>query len=175
MLDIAVGHLMDTFTHILGDFASVSSTTAIQYTTATLLDAENKPTGRTVAVTAPDQVAFTGLLKSGAVVSNIWRGGLASTKGRKQFIWEIDGEDGSVRIEGDSVGAAFIQIRDPMLYLNGELVEVENTSSPVDNLTGAWVEFAKGGEYATMDDAVRNHRLLHAIARSAEEGKTIRL
>jgi predicted dehydrogenase len=175
MLDIAIGHQMDVFTHVLGDFASVSATTAIQYQTATLFDAEYKPTGKTVPISAPNQVAFTGLLKSGAVSSNIWRGGLPSTQGRKHFLWEIDGEEGSIRLEGDQVASAFVNVRDPVLYLNGELVEVENTSGPADNLAAAWAAFAKGGDYATMEDAVRNHRLLDAITRSAEEGKTISL
>jgi len=175
MLHVAIGHQMDTFTHLLGDFATVSATTAIQYPISTLVDSEGKPTGKTIAVKAPDHVAFTGILKSGAISSIIWRGGLESTEGRKQLLWEIDGENGSIRLEGDSVGAAFINIRDPTLYVNGELVEVENTTSPVDNLAAAWAAFSGGGQYATIEDAVRNHRLLDAIVKSAEEGRTIKL
>ena len=73
MLRIAIGHQMDTFTHLLGDFATVSATTAIQYPVSTLLDSEGKPTDKTIAVKAPDHIAFTGILKSGAVSSIIWR------------------------------------------------------------------------------------------------------
>lgn len=177
MLSIGMGHQLDTLTHLLGDFSSVSATTTLHYPVATLLDSENKATDKTTSATAPDQVAFTGLLKSGAISTVVWRGGIASTKGRRQFLWEIDGENGSIRIESDAAGAAFIHIRNPKLYLNGELVDVQQTSGPGDNIAAAWTEFAKGDEgiYATMDDAVRNHRLLDAITRSAKEGRVVKL
>jgi predicted dehydrogenase len=104
----------------------------------------------------------------------IWRGGLKSTPGRKNFIWEIDGEEGSIRLEGDS---AFMNVRDPKVFLNGELVEVQNAPGLVDILASAWMEYAKGekGNYTTMEDGVRLHRLIDAIKRSAKEGKTIQL
>lgn len=176
MLHIILGHQLDTFTHLLGDFATVSATTAIQYPTAMLLDGESKPIDKTIPVNTPDHIAFTGVLKSGAISSIIWRGGQESTKGRRQLLWEIDGENGSIRLEGDGVGAAMINLADQMLYLNGELVKLENAAtSPADNLTTAWAEFAADGQYATIEDAVRNHRLLDAIMRSAKEGGTMRL
>lgn len=176
MLEIAVGHQMGVFTYLLGDFESVSATITTKYPTATLYD-DGKPTDKTITVTVPDHVAFTGVLKSGAVSSVTWRGGLKSTTGRKQFIWEIDGEEGSIRLESDSVGGAFLHIRDPQLYLNGQLVEVQNAAGPADNLATAWAEFAKGeqGQYPTIDDAVKNQRLLDAISKSAKEGKTVYL
>lgn len=177
MMSIGMGHQLDTITYLLGDFRSVSATTALHYPVATLLDSERKATNQTITATAPDQVAFTGLLKSGAISTVVWRGGIPSTKGRRQFLWEIDGEDGSIRMESDAMGAAFINIRDPKLYLNGELVNVQHTNGPGDNLAAAWAEFAKGdeGTYPTMDDAVKNHCLLDAITRSAREGRVIKL
>jgi predicted dehydrogenase len=177
VLDVAVGHQLSVVTYLLGDFASISATTATHYPTATLVDENFKPTGKTVPASSPDQIAFTGLFKSGAVSSMSWRGGLKSTPGRKQFIWEIDGEEGSIRLEGDSVGAAFMNIADPKVFLNGELVEVQNSLGPADILASAWMEYVKGdkGNYTTMDDGVRIHRVIDAIKRSAKEGKTIRL
>ncbi len=177
MLEIAVGHQLGMVTYLLGDFASVSATAAIHYPTATIIDSERKPTGKTVTASAPDQISFTGMFKSGAVSSMSWRGGLKSTPGRKQFIWEIDGEEGSIRLESDSVGAAFMHIRDPDVYLNGELVEVQKAPGPADTLAAAWMEYAKGdqGNYTTIEDAVRIHRVLDAIKKSAKEGKTIQL
>jgi len=177
MLDIGVGHQLGIVTYLLGDFASISATTATHYPTATLIDSERKPTSKTVAVTAPDQVAFTGTFKSGVISSIIWRGGMKSTPGRKQLVWEIDGEEGSIRLERDAMGSAFIHILDPKLYLNGELVEVQNPTGLTDNLTAAWAEYAKGekGDYTTMEDAVRIHRVLDAVTRSAKEGRTIHL
>jgi predicted dehydrogenase len=174
VLEIAAGHQLSIVTYLLGEFASISATMATHYPTAALMDKDRKPTGKTVTVSNPDQIAFTGLFKSGAVSSMIWRGGLKSTPGRKNFIWEIDGEEGSIRLEGDS---AFMNVRDPKVFLNGELVEVQNAPAPADILASAWMEYAKGekGNYTTMEDAVRLHRLIDAIKRSAKEGKTIQL
>jgi len=174
MLEIAIGHQLSVVTYLLGDFASISATAAIHYPTPTLLDKDRKPTGKTATATAPDQIAFTGLFKSGAVSSMHWRGGLKSTPGRKKFIWEIDGEEGSIRLEGDS---AFLNISDPNVYLDGELVEVQKATGPADILASAWTEYAKGGKgnYTSMEDAVKLHRVLDAVKRSAKEGKTIQL
>jgi hypothetical protein len=47
----------------------------------------------------------------------------------------------------------------------------------MENLNAEWAEIAKGpnGKYATLEDAVRNRQLLHAIATSGKEGRTIYL
>jgi hypothetical protein len=76
-----------------------------------------------------------------------------------------------------SVQGSFSCIHDPKVYLNGELVEIDGHGSLTGNLSVAWAEFAKGpsGTYATLEDAVRNRRLLHAIATSGKEGKTVYL
>lgn len=76
-----------------------------------------------------------------------------------------------------SVAGGFLNIHDPKVYLNGELVEIDGHGGLVENLSAAWAEFAKGpsGTYATLEDAVRNRRLLHAIAISGKEGRTVYL
>jgi len=102
MLDIAVGHQLDTVTYLLGEFSSVCATTIISYPTATVLDDTGKPTGDTIISTSYDHIAFSGTLKSGAVASVTWRSGYPSTKGRKQFVWIIDGDDGSITLENDA-------------------------------------------------------------------------
>lgn len=176
MLSIGIGHYLEIFTQILGGFASVTATAATLYPTATLVDSDGKPTGQTLPNSAPDHFAFSGVLQSGAFANVVWRGGLKATKGRQHFIWEIDGEEGSIRLSSDS--SAFLHITDPQLYVNGELVEVESNGPPViGNLQAGWEEFAKGssGTHATLDDAVRLHRLLDAISVSAKEGKRVDL
>lgn len=175
MLDIAIGHQLDVVTYLLGPFASVNATTALQFPTASVIDDVRKPTGQTVQTTGPDHVAFTGMFKSGALSSVIWRGGIKSTPGRKQFIWQIDGEEGTIRMESNDLGGAFLHIRNPVLYLNGEVVEVPQTTGPIENLTSAWEAFAKGESYPTIEDAVRNHQLLDAITKSAEAGQVVNL
>ena len=177
-MSIAVGHVLEAFTYLLGDIASVSAHFGKTYQTASVVDENQQPTGKTIEVTVPDQIAISGVLKSGVVTSLSWRGGLPSTKGRKQFIWIIDGDEGSIQLESDNMGGSIIGMQDPKLYLNGELVAVENSSTaPPHNLTRAWKEYAKGeqGLYATFDDALKLHRLLDGIARSAEGRKVVDL
>jgi predicted dehydrogenase len=101
MLEIGMGHQLDIVTHLLGEFSSVSATTAIAYPTVTLVDASGKPTGNTVTSTVSDHIAFSGELKSGAVASVTWRSGYSLSKGRKQLLWIIDGDDGSITMEDD--------------------------------------------------------------------------
>ncbi|KAJ6486864.1 hypothetical protein C8R45DRAFT_1145418 [Mycena sanguinolenta] len=176
MLEIALGHELDILTYILGDFASVSATSSIIYPMATLFSPESDQ-NRTVSVTAADPLALSGMLKSGAVVSIAWRGGYSSTPGRTQFVWVIDGENGSIRVEEDAVGGAFMHIIDPKLFLNGERVPIdENWNGFSGHIRAALAEFADGGKdtkYATMEDAVKLRVLLKAIEDSARDGKRV--
>lgn len=167
--------MFDPFTLLLGDLDTVSATTTQHYTTVSVLGDGNKPTGKTATPDAPDQIAFTGLLKSGAISSATFRAGLPASQGRRQFLWEIDGEEGSIRLESDEIGSFFINMRSPKLYLNGELVDVPQVSGPSDNLTSAWEAFAKGDGYATLEDALRIRRILDAVTQSAQEGRVVRL
>ncbi|KAH7904664.1 hypothetical protein BJ138DRAFT_1166145 [Hygrophoropsis aurantiaca] len=199
MLDIAVGHHLDALTFVLGsDFMSVSAVTSTVYTSTSLVDADGLPTGKTVTTTNPDHVAFVGLLANGTIASVSFRGGYTS-QGRKQLLWEIDGESGSIRVESDNVWGSFVQIVDPSLFLNGVEVQAKtegsaahNTTNPklglserkalpgndealTRNLVGQFTEFWKGGEgtYADLDEAVKTRRLLEAISESAREGKRV--
>ncbi|KAJ8694680.1 hypothetical protein PTI98_007335 [Pleurotus ostreatus] len=133
LLEIMLGHQLDTLTHMLGDFKSVSATSATMYPTATVLRSspknspEDDEAPRTLHVSTADHVAISGMLASGAIVSVICRGGYAETPGRQRLLWEIDGENGSIRLEGNGPGfeGPLIHRRDPDLYLNGEKVVVE--------------------------------------------------
>ncbi|KAF9494368.1 NAD(P)-binding protein, partial [Pleurotus eryngii] len=96
--EIVLGHQLDTFTHVLGNFSTVSATSTIIYPTATVVDSKLTPPP-TIRVTAADHIALTGILASGALVSMIYRAGYESTSGRTAFLWEIDCEKGSIRVE----------------------------------------------------------------------------
>ncbi|HEV7736848.1 MAG TPA: hypothetical protein VGO47_05665 [Chlamydiales bacterium] len=101
MVDVALGHQMAGVTFALGGFASVTAVQQQHYPAATLVDDAGNSIGQTVPSTTPDHCAFVGILKSGAVASVIMRGGQTSIPGRRQLLWEIDGEVGTIRIEGD--------------------------------------------------------------------------
>ncbi|THV01883.1 NAD-binding Rossmann fold oxidoreductase [Dendrothele bispora CBS 962.96] len=183
MLNIIIGHQLGPITHILGDFTSVSTTSTTFYPTSTLVSDDGTPTGETVQNRNPDHYAFNGILTSGALINVVWRAGYKSTPSRQQFIWEIDGEEGSIRLTSDQIGVGFFAIRYPDLYLNGEFVELERNaktdpSGGYQGNTGAgWEEFAKGkeGVYPTIEDAVKLHQLLDAIKLSGETGKRVDL
>ncbi|CAA7262186.1 unnamed protein product [Cyclocybe aegerita] len=181
MLSIIIGHFLNLFTQTLGDFASVSATSTLIYDTTTIVDkATKQPTGKTLVATEPDHISFSGVLKSKAFVNAMWRTGYKMTPGRRHFLWEIDGEEGTIRVESDLLMGAAIHVVDADLYINGEKVEYREPGAvggAIDNVANSWKEFAKGelGRHPTIDDAVKNHRLLAAIRKSFEEdGKSVR-
>ncbi|TFK46794.1 NAD-binding Rossmann fold oxidoreductase, partial [Heliocybe sulcata] len=177
MLDVAIGHFMDGLLYLLGPFASISGVLENQFPVAQVLPKSGKPTGEDIAQTGANQVVISGSLKSGAVVCLHWRGGL-ETKGGKAgtpFIWTIDGEKGSIRVESDEPSGSFIHVRTPTSYfLDGEEVKVE-AKDGLSNSARAWAEFAKGadGHYSTLEDAVRTKTVLDAVVRSAQEGRHV--
>lgn len=178
MLDIAVGHFLDSFMFTLGPFSSVSAILENQFPTAQLVDGSGSPTGVSIEQTGCSQAAISGVLKSGAVVSIHWRGGLESKHGKDgtPFIWTIDGESGSIRVESSEPGGSFLHIRDPVLYVDGQEVKLERNDG-MSNTGRAWAEYANGnhGLYPTIDDAVEVKTLLEAIVGSARDACVVHL
>jgi len=176
-LSVPIGHQLDQVTHLLGDFASLTATEAILYPVGTFIDADGKPTGKTVQSEIPDHYSITGFLKTGVLVNLFWRAGYAvgEETGRRQYIWEIDGEEGTIRLESNGPLGALPAMVEPDLYLNGKKVELDNPGGPVDSVSVEWKEFADGnrGDYATIEDAVKHHELLDAIELSAKEGRRV--
>lgn len=92
MLTIPFGHMIDTFTWILGGFEALNATLLTRFEQTRLLDADGE-----AAATGPDQIAVNGRLESGAVASLHYYGGDAPGAG---FRWEIIGTLGSLVVEG---------------------------------------------------------------------------
>lgn len=138
------------------------------------MSADGKPTRETLPTTIADHYAISGVLKSGALASIIWRTGYKETPGRKSLLWEINGEEGSIRVESDDL--VFMNISNPMVYLNSEKVEIAGVESGALGIIGvAWDAYYADGDqpYATIDCAVKNHRVLDTVKRSLAEGKAI--
>ncbi|KAJ3502038.1 hypothetical protein NLJ89_g9068 [Agrocybe chaxingu] len=179
-LDIPIGHQLDTLTYLLGDFTSLVAIDSKQYPTGAFVDDTFKPTGKTFPSEIPDHFAISGILSSGVIANLFYRGGNASgpETGRRQYLWEIDGEEGSIRLESDHIQGAAPSIIEPKLFLNGKEVAVEGAekAGALDSAATAWKEFAHGeGNYATIEDALKNKKLLNAIETSAREGKRVTL
>lgn len=174
-----MAHQLETLTHILGPFTSVSAAGATHYTTSTIVSAPGVPVPGEVPRPSicPDHIAITGTLASGALVNIVWRSGMKTVPGRRTLLWEIDGEEGSIRMESfKAMGAFMATFDDPDLYLNGEKVEVEGVEQGViGRLGNAWMEYAKGpdGNHATIDDAVKLKVLLKTIAKALETGDRV--
>ncbi|KAI0074821.1 NAD(P)-binding protein [Panus rudis PR-1116 ss-1] len=182
-LTIPIGHLLVGLTDVLGDFKEVTTTTAIQYPEAEVVDWSNQPTGEKIHNTSPEQTALTGIVSGRPYSSDVFlnlhcRGGLSDVKGRTIFRWIIDGEEGTIELtehEGDTRGSLIMQ-RDLKIRLNGEEVPLDKVEvDKLGNEGKQWLEFAKGdnGHYTTIDDAVRIHRVLDAALRSSQEGKKV--
>lgn len=181
-LSIPIAHQLDQLTHVLGSFTSLSATSSTLYPTATFVDADGKPTGETAPSEIPDHFSVHGVLDSGILVNFFWRAGYPAVgpgTGRRAYIWEIDGELGTIRLEGTS---ALPTINEPEVFLNGEKVVLDVPGSNVRSIVDAWTEFAddwdrgvgeRKGSYPTIEDAVRHHELLDAIELSAKEGRRV--
>ncbi|KJA16780.1 hypothetical protein HYPSUDRAFT_219276 [Hypholoma sublateritium FD-334 SS-4] len=174
-LRVVAGPQLDPLIHTLGDFRTINATAATIYPTATILGADGQPTGETGSAVVPDHYTISGQLASGALATIVWRTAFSRTRGRTQFRWEIDGEEGSIRVEADNSSHMNIHSK-RTLFLNGERVEVQGVEEGVvGTLVSVWDAYVAGqeGEYATIDDAVKTHRILDAVERSLLEGQAI--
>jgi predicted dehydrogenase len=87
-LSVSTAHALDALTYVLGDIEVVTATLAVGRHEV-LIAEENT----TVPVTAPDQVAVTAALESGAIASVFYRGGRSRASGLR---WEINGTTGDL-------------------------------------------------------------------------------
>ncbi|KAF7797591.1 hypothetical protein EIP86_008791 [Pleurotus ostreatoroseus] len=189
-LAVPVGHFLTIFTDILGDFAEVTASGAIQYPTAEMLGTDGKPTGEIITKTVHDQVALSGVLaskdgKPGTFYNLHIRAALPLSgeygKGRTGFKWIIDGEFGTIEVqnkEENGAWGAFVTMAEPRVLLNSEEVKVESIEADrLGNPGKAWLEFAKGkdGVYWDIEKTVAVHRVLDAALTSIQEGRRISL
>jgi predicted dehydrogenase len=179
MLTIPVGHSLDAFCHCLGELTEVTATIATRRTTVKI-----DGTDRTIAMSAPDEIAITGQLESGAVVAIHYSGGRAPQPG---VMWRINGTRGTIELRGPTGhlqygqleihrslgtdGDAFSQVAVPAEY---ELAAVESTSLGY-TVANAYALLARDLEahtaaIPTFDDAVTRSRMLAAIEHAASTG-----
>ncbi|KAK0451261.1 NAD-binding Rossmann fold oxidoreductase [Desarmillaria tabescens] len=180
LLDIPGGHFLEAFTYILGPISTVSATAVVQHASSQVVNLDGTPTGDVVPVDGPSQVAVSGTLKSGAVMSLHWRAGFqtpANVKAATPLVWVIDGSKGSIRIESEHPWAALVEMYEPtQLWVNGEEVKVEEDGKT--NEGRAWEEILKGegeGDYPNLQHAVKIKSIIDAIWRSAEGGVRVSL
>ena len=186
MLTIAVGHSLDTLNYVLGEFADLSAVSGLRRPLITIDE-----TGEKVEKTAADQIAVIGTLTSGAIASVHIREAVA---GGTEFLWEINGTDGTLRITADGpfpgifpltvAGAqgdnelAELPIPDTLNNRWSRLTSLQGT--PAFNVGRTYAVFAAdidNGKHTVPDfaHAIRRHELIAAIERSAASGETVKL
>lgn len=181
MLTIPMGHTIDALCHCLGEFTSLSATTAIRQPFVTRTD-----TGERLTKTAEDQVAISGVLESGAVASIHYRGG--ASRGAK-LLWEINGSEGDLQITADgghgqifdlslAGGRGEEKVLRPMPVPPQHRWAPAALAGPAVNVAQAYARFADDLRDGTrlcadFDDAVQRHRLIAAIEESAASGRRV--
>jgi predicted dehydrogenase len=173
MLDIGAGHALEMFQFVLGPIISLTSTTYNPFPRSIVLNPTQdfRPTSQSHPQTVATQAAVTGLLANNTVFNLHIQAGVAKTA--IGFLWLIDGEDGCIRVE-DYKNRLFTPI-DPDVYLNGKKLDIAKEVDRFGMIRTAWDAFAEGreGEYATLEDAVRNRRVIDAIKESGQTRQAV--
>jgi predicted dehydrogenase len=179
LLSIPFGHSIDAMCWVLGEFRELTATTANRR--PGVIRAEN---GERISKAAPDNIAVSGILESGALASIHYRGGLS--KGTN-FRWEINGTAGDLVIEGDIGHLQFgnftlrgatgddealapLPVPEQYLTLPGS---PEHVSYAVAQIYQWILSDLREGTHLvpTFGGAVTRHRMLEAIEVAAKTGK----
>ncbi|MCW4457360.1 Gfo/Idh/MocA family protein [Microbacterium sp. MPKO10] len=181
MLGIGFGHAIDPVLMATGELRDVVATTALRHPYVPL-----RPTGKLVPMTAVDQIAISGMLPGGGVLSAHQRGGTSSSTG---FTMIIDGSEGSLEvsaanhphispptIRGRRGSGPMIPLQMPPAYdrfpgLAGTAIHTlaHAYAGIRDELRGA------ASTVPNFGHAVARHRLLDAISESAAAGERVQL
>ncbi|GLR65460.1 oxidoreductase [Acidocella aquatica] len=177
MLTIPVSHTLDALCHVLGEVREVSGLLANRRNSQIQVE-----TGAVLPMTAPDQVALTATLESGAVLSAHYIGGMTKGTG---LLWEINGARGDLRfsaagghaqifdltLEGANAEAPAMQpLPVPESYYHSPLRQ-----GPAVNVAEVYAQLARDLREGTslcadFSHAVRRHLMVAAIERSAASG-----
>lgn len=179
-LAIAHAHRIDAICHCLGEFKFLTATFENRQKAATITE-----TGETIAKTTEDQIAYSGVLQSGAVASVHFRGG--KSRGTNH-LWEINGSDGDLQIIdfGMHMAISDIQLRcgkgmdeelKPLVLPNKYFrLPIDTAPGHLYNIAQHWLTIAEDMRTGTQscpgfDEAVIRHSMLDAIERSGGSGK----
>ncbi|KAL7924480.1 hypothetical protein ACQKWADRAFT_311260 [Trichoderma austrokoningii] len=177
---IHFAHFLSSFTHVLGEFASIKSTFAVQNPVVKLV---NSKTGNVVNPgkrrTAPDHMLVQGALESGAMVSISTRTAPQPIDGH-YLRWLITGSEGELELTisgrtfqmgSDPKSLRFVEKDGETQTINWEQDEprhVTNVASPGLNTARLFEAYALDKDcYLDFEKAVKLHKLLDRIAKDA--------
>ena len=168
---------MDSFTHILGPFDSLSSILKTEYKTTNVLS----PTGEVVSPnhpkTTPGHVLVQGTLTSSALVSLIYRTipDPDRTIDDVGIRWLITGEEGEIEL---CTAVGQWQIAGNGMVLKARLgkgkevqvIELEETGGEGGNTARQYEAFLKGEreKFPDFGDAMDTHKLLARLEEAAK-------
>ncbi len=184
-LQVPTGHSVDALCYCLGEFKELSAIVAIQHK-----ETEIVGTGKTIPVTAPDQVLLSGVLESGAVASVHIKIDMCAPTGVR---FEINGTEGDIiaasrppvgtapvgtqraelAITMAKRGADFAEVEVPASY---NLVPAEVPKGPpfyTAQLLARMADGIKTGKpvYPDFAAAITRHRMLDAIQKASNTGQ----
>jgi predicted dehydrogenase len=179
-LTIAGGHAIDALCFVLGEFAEVSARLATRIT-----EWHNTETGERMPVDSPDWVSASGRLESGAEVAFLVTTVPFNPSGNR---FEIYGREGTLVVSGGSSNSGPNQLhgargREPLAPMatpeRFTLVPPETPTGAPRNVAQAYARLAAAiaaGDRFEPDfaHAVKRHRLIDAIERSAADGRAAR-
>lgn len=180
LMTITGGHQIDALCHCLGEFREVSAFAVSQRDRIPTEDQGEVP------LTSPDQLAVSGILRGGAVVSFQIRGGMARGT---EFLFEIHGSEGDLVLAAttggsmqrqelslhgaQSKGAKLAELPIPAKYRYVPAGTPANSPYNVAQLYVKLGESIRSGAPASpgFDAAVKRHELIDAIVRASKTGQ----
>jgi len=177
MLSIAFGHAIDAVTMVVGELEEVVATTATRRSRVTLTGG-----GEEVPMTAEDQVAISGTLAGGAILSAHYRGGMVPG-----FSMRIDGTQGTLEVTAPTHphiarvsvrGARGSEALTALTLPDRYDADPGSAGTPQHALAHAYAAIRDDLVHGTsvapdFTHAVQRHRLLDAITRSAATGRRV--
>ena len=184
VLNVGFAHAIDALSYALdSSFDEVGATLATRRKTVRIVE-----TGADIAMDTPDQIAISGTLKSGAVVSAHVRGGMSRAA---NFRLEINGTQGDLLITnpmgypglapttiagGQHADTGVAELDVPASYRTAAAAESSMAANVANNYSLLANDIRTGSTTApTFDDALALHRLIDAIERSAASASRIKL
>jgi predicted dehydrogenase len=181
LLTIPFGHTVDGLCYALGEIREVMATMAVRRASTTIIES-----GKTIPMTAEDQIAVSGRLEGGAVISAHYRGGMTRGTG---LLWEINGSEGDLQVTGIGGHAQLFELslragRGQDQSTRALEIPAKYRWAPASvsglafNVAQAYVRLASDLRDGThlcpnFDVALTRHRLLAAIEASNDTGRRV--
>ena len=175
LLSIMLGHGLEPLARVLGTFESLSAVVANQRG-----DGVRLSDGASLPKDAPDEIVVAGVLEGGIVTSLHYSAGQSAG-----LVWEIQGTEGSLRVE---TASGYIHFGDMTITLRRGSEPVQQLQvptayaapdlqldAPAAGVARLYAQFAADLRDGTADApdfavALDRHRVLEAITRAAETG-----